>query len=321
MTGLPRVLVTRRALPGTGLDRLLAAAEVVQPIVEPPSPTDLQALAPGATVILAPPTDPVDEALLDAAGPGLRLVAVIGAGYDLVDRKALRDRGIALTNTPDVLAETTADLTFGLVLSARRRLTDAERALRAGEWTGFRMDGFLGQDVHGATLGIIGYGQIGKAVARRGTGFGMRILHLQRASAPSDSMSTAVDMDTLLAESDVLCLTVPRTPDTRNLIGAAELARMKPTATLVNTARGGIVDEAAVLEALRAGRLHSAGLDVFDTEPLPVPGSPLLEEIPGLVLLPHIGSATEATRAAMVDKAVDNALAVLAGGEPLTPVG
>jgi glyoxylate reductase len=180
------------------------------------------------------------------------------------------------------------------------------------------MDAYLGRDVHGATLGIVGYGQIGQAVARRAHGFGMRVLQVSR-SGRSDALSTAVDLATLLAESDVVTLHVPLTPETRHLIGAEELAAMKPTATLVNTARGPIVDQAALVAALRSGQLDSAGLDVFDREPL---GEDLagLADVPGLVMLPHVGSATAQTRGAMVDVAVDNILAVLDGKPALTPV-
>jgi glyoxylate reductase len=315
----PRVLVTRSHVPGEGLARLGMRAEVVQWDGDgPPSAEDLRALVPGVSAILSVAGDRIDEALLDAAGPDLEVVGLASAGYDSVDRVGAAARGVVVTNTPGVLEETTADLAFALILMARRCLGEAAESLRAGRWTGFAMDGYLGLDVHGAALGIIGYGQIGRAVARRGRGFGMRVRHFSR-SAPGDDVSQAVDLATLLEESDVVSVHVPLGPETRHLIGAPELARMKQTATLVNTARGPVVDEEALVEALRAGRLHSAGLDVFAREPL---GESLgaLADVPGLVMLPHVGSATFATRAAMVDLAVDNVLAVLEGRGALTPV-
>ncbi|MFJ6081540.1 NAD(P)-dependent oxidoreductase [Streptomyces sp. NPDC092369] len=204
------------------------------------------------------------------------------------------------------------------IRSARRRLGAASASLADGSWDLFRMHDHLGQDVHGACLGLIGYGQIGRAVARRAHGFGMRVLH-HDPYAPDDDLSTAVDLPTLLTESDVVSLHVPLTEETRHLIGARELAVMKPTATLVSTSRGGVVDEDALLHAVREGRLHSAGLDVYEHEPMGRELSPLVAE-PYVVTLPHIGSATEATRAAMVDLAVDNILDVLAGRPARTPL-
>jgi lactate dehydrogenase-like 2-hydroxyacid dehydrogenase len=316
---MTRVLVTRAELPGGGLDRLAARTEVVRwPHPGAPAPEELRALAAGVDGILAVGGDRIDAALLDAAGPTLKLVALSSMGYDSVDQQASRDHGVIVTNTPNVLEETTADLAFALILMARRRLGEASSVLLEGRWQGFAMDGFLGLDVHGAVLGLVGYGQIGHAVARRGHGFGMRVQHYSR-SGRSDELSQAVDLPTLLASSDVVSLHVPLTADTRHLIGADELALMKPTATLVNTARGPVVDERALVDALRSGRLHSAGLDVFAQEPL---GDSLgeLKDVPGLVMLPHIGSATLATRSAMVDLAVDNLLAVLDGGSALTPI-
>jgi lactate dehydrogenase-like 2-hydroxyacid dehydrogenase len=315
----PRVLVTRADLPGTGLNRLAASSELVLwSGASPPTAADLRTLAPWVDGVLAVGGDAIDAGFLESAGPSLQVVALASMGYDKVDQVAAAAHGVIVTHTPNVLAETTADLAFALILMARRRLGEASRSLLEGQWSGFAMDGYLGLDVHGASLGILGYGQIGRAVARRGHGFGMRVRHYSR-SGRSDDISEAVDLATLLAGSDVVSIHVPLTPDTRHLIGAAELAAMKPTATLVNTARGPIVDEQALVEALRAGRLHSAGLDVFEQEPL---GDTLddLKDVPGLVMLPHIGSATMATRAAMVDLAVDNLLAVLGGGVALTPI-
>ncbi|MFJ4786689.1 2-hydroxyacid dehydrogenase [Streptomyces sp. NPDC088794] len=314
-----RVLTTRENLPGDGLARLSESAELVAwPGTEKPGPGDLAALAPGVSGVLALGNDPVDAALMDAAGPSLRVVALASMGFDNVDRAAAAERGIVVTHTPGVLAETTADLTFALVLSARRRLGAASASLADGSWDLFRMHDYLGHDIHGATLGLIGYGQIGRAVARRAHGFGMRVLHHDPYAA-DDDLSTAVDLSTLLTESDVVSLHVPLTEETRHLISARELAVMKPTATLVSTSRGGVVDEDALLHAVREGRLHSAGLDVHEREPMGRELSPLVAE-PYVVTLPHIGSATESTRAAMVDLAVDNILDVLADRPARTPL-
>lgn len=296
-----RVLSTRASLPGGGLARLASKVDLV---------TDL---ATGVDGVVCLGNDRVDATFLDAAGPGLQVVSLASAGFDAVDQDAAAARGVVVTHTPDVLAETTADLAFALILMARRRLGSARDTLYAGEWTTFRMGDFLGLDVHGATLGLIGYGQIARAVERRAAGFGMRVLHHSRSSAGS------VDLPTLLAQSDVVSLHVPLTPATSHLIGAAELRAMKPTATLVNTARGAIVDEAAVLAALRDGTIHSAGLDVFAHEPRGADVADLVAQS-RLVALPHIGSATERTRAAMVDLAVDNVLDVLAGLPARTPL-
>lgn len=317
-----RVLITREILPGNGLDRLSAAAEpVAWSGSARPGPADLAALAPGVNAVLALGNDPVDGALMDAAGPSLRVIALASMGYDNVDRAAAAERGVVVTHTPGVLAETTADLTFALILSARRRLGAATESLAAGSWDVFRMHDYLGLDVHGATLGLIGYGQIGRAVARRGQGFGMRVLHYDPYAdvASDDGLSTPASLTTLLTESDVVSLHVPLTDGTRHLIAARELAAMKPTATLVSTSRGGVVDEAALLDAVRSRRLHSAGLDVYEREPMGRELSPLVAE-PHVVTLPHIGSATEATRAAMVDLAVDNILDVLDGRPARTPL-
>jgi glyoxylate reductase len=314
-----KVLVTRAELPGDGLDRLAREAEVVRwSGTERPSAAELHELAPGVDGIVCLGNDVVDAALLDAAGPGLRVVGLVSMGYDRVDLAAAADRGVVVTHTPGVLSETTADLAFALILMARRRLGPAGESLRTGGWSAFRMHDYLGLDVHGATLGLVGYGEIGRAVARRAAGFGMRVLHHSR-SAPTDPLSTRVDLPRLLGEADVVSLHVPLTPQTRHLIGEAELRLMKPTATLVNTSRGGVVDEAALRRALAAGVIHSAGLDVFEREPLGDLGAEIAGE-GRLVALPHIGSATEATRAAMAGLAVDNVLDVLGGRPARTPV-
>lgn len=316
----PVVAVTRPGLPGTGTAALAEIADVVvwdQDV--PPTPEQLRALVAGAAGILALGTDRVDADLLAAAGPPLQVVALASMGYDALDLAAVEAAGVVATHTPSVLAETTADLAMALVLMARRRLRVAAEHLHAGRWTTFRMADLLGLDVHGARLGLLGYGQIGRAVALRAAGFGMAVQHHDPARPESDELSTAVGFDELVASSDVLSVHVPLTPATRGLVGADVLARMKPTATLVNTARGGVVDEDALLQALRENRLHSAGLDVMEREPRSDPADPLFAD-PRVVVLPHVGSATEATRAAMVDLAARNIAAVLAGGPAPTPV-
>ncbi|MFJ2210782.1 2-hydroxyacid dehydrogenase [Streptomyces sp. NPDC101062] len=314
-----RVLTTRENLPGHGLERLSEAVDVVAwPGTGKPGPADLAVLASGVSGVLALGNDPVDGALMDAAGPSLRVVSLASMGFDNVDRAAAAERGIVVTHTPGVLSETTADLTFALILAARRRLGAAGASLAEGSWGLFRMHDYLGLDIHSATLGLIGYGQIGRAVARRAQGFGMRVLH-HDPYAPDDALSTSVGLATLLAESDIVSLHVPLTEETRHLISTRELAGMKPTATLVSTSRGGVVDEEALLHAVQEGRLHSAGLDVFEHEPMGTELSPLVAE-ERVITLPHIGSATEATRAAMVDLAVDNLLDVLAERPARTPL-
>jgi lactate dehydrogenase-like 2-hydroxyacid dehydrogenase len=315
-----RVLVTRARLPGGGLDRLASRVDVVRwDSVDKPEAAQLHQIVRDVHGILCLGNDRVDAALLDAAGPSLRVVSLASMGFDGVDRQAAADRGVVVTHTPGVLAETTADLTFALILASRRRLGSARDALHAGAWSVFRMDDYLGLDVHGATLGLVGYGQIGRAVARRATGFGMRVLHHDPYTPEDDELSEAANLGALLAESDVVSLHVPLTDATRNLIGPEQLLAMKPTATLINTSRGGVVDESALLRALAAGTIHSAGLDVFEHEPRGGDVADLVAES-RLFALPHIGSATEATRAAMVDLAVDNLLDVLGGQPARTPL-
>lgn len=316
----PLVAVSRGDLPGTAVAGLAAAAEVRSwPTDTPPTAEELAALVAGASGLLALGTDRIDAALLDAAGPRLRVVALASMGYDCVDLEAVAARGVVATHTPSVLAETTADLAFALILMARRRLRVAAETLHAGAWRTFRMGDLLGMDVHGARLGLLGFGQIGQAVARRARGFAMDVVHVDPARPDGGGLSRAVSMDELVATSDVVSVHVPLTPGTRGLVGRDFLAAMKPTATLVNTARGGVVDEDALLEALAAGTIHSAGLDVMEREPRSDPADRLFAES-RLVVLPHVGSATEATRAAMVDLAARNVAEVLAGRPAPTPV-
>jgi lactate dehydrogenase-like 2-hydroxyacid dehydrogenase len=315
-----RVLSTRGDFPGGGLARLASQVEVVRWTgTDKPDATELAALAGGVDGILCLGNDRIDSALLDAAGPSLRVVSLASMGFDAVDQESAAVRGVVVTHTPGVLAQTTADLAWALILMARRRLGSARDSLHAGAWTVFRMGDYLGLDVHGATLGLIGYGQIGRAVARRAGGFDMRVLHHDRHGSADDDMSHAVDLPTLLTESDIVSLHVPLTESTRHLIGPAELRTMKSTATLINTSRGGVVDEVALLDALRDGTIHSAGLDVFEREPRGQDVADLVARS-HLVALPHVGSATEVTRAAMVDLAVDNLLDVLSGRPARTPL-
>lgn len=272
---------------------------------------------PEAGALLCLLTDRVDEALLERA-PRLRVVANAVVGFNHVDVAACRARGIVVTNTPDVLTGATADLTWALILAAVRRLPQAERSLRAGEFHGWGFWDYLGGDLEGRTLGIFGMGRIGQAVARRAGGFGMRVVYHSRTPLHDAPEWEPVSFDELLARSDVLSLHAPLTPETRHVIGRDALSRMRPGSVLINTARGPLVDETALVDALRDGPLSAAGLDVYEHEPAVHPG---LLELPNAVLLPHIGSATRGTRTGMAMLAARNAHAVLSGRPPLTPVG
>lgn len=309
---MARVLVTRR-LPDGGTDPLLAAGhEIVARADDTPfTPDELRAAAGDVDAIVCLLTDRIDAAVLDAGGDRLRVVANVAVGYDNVDVVAARERGVTVCNTPGVLDETTADLAFLLMLAAARLAHDAEDDLRTGRWAGWGINQYLGRDVHGATLGLVGYGRIGRAVARRATGFGMSVLHHTRTD--TGETGWVDDLHRLLGEADIVSLHVPLTDATRGLIGPAELAAMQPTAILVNTARGPIVDEAALATALHDGRLFAAGIDVFEREP---DIHPDLLTAPRTVLLPHVGSASVATRTRMARLACEGAVTVLAGGNP-----
>ena len=269
---------------------------------------------PQATGLLCLLTDRIDAQLLDQA-PRLRIVANAAVGFNNIDIAACHERGIVVTNTPDVLTEATADLTWALILCTVRRVPQAERSLRAGEFRGWGMWDYLGGDLQGATLGILGMGRIGQAVGRRAVPFGVRVQYASRS--PVGVPYERVDWDTLLTTSDVLSLHAPFTPETHHLLDRSALARMKPGSYLINTARGALVDEAALVDALRQGPLAGAGLDVYEHEPEVTPG---LVELSNVVLLPHIGSATPATRNAMALLASRNVHAVLSGRLPSTPV-
>jgi len=302
-----------RWLPGGALDRLAEHVSLeVWPRDEPPSRAELEALAASADGLLTMYTDRVDGGLLDAC-PGLRVVSNLAVGVDNIDLAELTERGVPVGNTPGVLTEATADLTFALILAVARRITESRDQLLAGAWTTWRPAAFLGLELSGSTLGIVGLGAIGQAVARRAAGFGMHVVACSRSPRSVPGV-TNVDLSELLATSDVVTLHVALAPETRHLIGAAELASMKPGAILVNAARGAIVDQRAVYEALASGHLGGVGLDVFEVEPVPL-DEPLLA-LSGCVAVPHIGSATVAARSAMAELAVDNLLAGLRG-EPL----
>ncbi|WP_164000123.1 2-hydroxyacid dehydrogenase [Pyxidicoccus caerfyrddinensis] len=312
----PRVFVTRQ-LPGEALGRLGRHVELrVWEEELPPSRDALlaeAALAEGLVTLL---TDRVDARLL-AAAPGLRAVSNVAVGYDNIDVPACTARRIPVGHTPGVLTDTTADFAFALLMGLARRVAEADAFVRAGKWRTWSPTLLLGTDIHGATLGIVGLGAIGAAVARRARGFGMRVLYVGRHPRPeleAELGARRVDKATLLAESDVVSLHIPLSPETRHWLGRAELAAMKPGALLVNTARGGVVDQEALIEALRAGRLGGAALDVMDPEPLPT-DSPLMT-LPNVLLAPHIASASHATRGRMASMAVDNLLAALEGRRP-----
>lgn len=315
------VVVTSR-LPGTAVERLRAEHEVrYRDEDSPVPPTDRPVLLAGAEAVVVTLGHRVDAAFLDACGPGLRVVANVAVGYDNIDLDACRERGVLVTNTPGVLTDATADLAFSLVLMVTRRLGEAEREVRAGDpWT-FGMFHLLGTSVQGKAIGIIGPGSIGLATARRAKAFGMSVLLAGRsepdAAAVAELGAEVVPLEELLERADVVSVHVPLGPTTRHLLDGDALARMKPTAVLVNTARGPVVDEDALVAALEAGRLAGAGLDVYEHEPRVHPGLLARDDV---VLLPHIGSATVETRTAMADLAADNVLAVLAGREPPTPV-
>ena len=299
-----------RRLPDGGLDPL-AAHELVGPKPNdvPFTPEELRKQAGEVDAIISVLTDKIDDSVLTAgAGGRLRVVANVAVGYDNIDVAAAGRHDIVVCNTPGVLDETTADLAFTLILAAARLAHAAEADLRAGDWHGWGITQYLGRDVHAATLGIVGYGRIGRAVARRAAGFDMRVLHHTRTA--TGERGFVADLDELLAESDIVSLHVPGGEGTHHLVNARRLALMKPTAVLVNTARGPVVDEEALADALHAGRLFAAGLDVFEREP---EVHPRLLSAPRTVLLPHIGSASQATRTRMARLAASAVATVLDG--------
>lgn len=274
-----------------------------------------------ADAVVVTGMDCLDAAVFDGVRQGgdrLRVLATTSTGVDHIDVPAARSAGFVVTNVPSMMAESCADYTFGLILAARRRIAETDRLIRAGQWTRHAMHQWLGADVHGLRLGLVGFGEIARAVACRAAGFGMNVVHHDRSRSRSD-LSRWIELDELFATSDVVSLHVPLTTATTGLLDDRALGLMKPTATLVNTSRGGIVDTAALCRALDAHRLHSVALDVFEHEPLSDGGDPLCR-YPNVVLAPHGSSATEATRVAMVARAVANVVAVLDGAAPLDPV-
>lgn len=318
---LGRVYVTR-PIPEAGLELLRRECEVEVFPEEDRLPTKEEIIAGvrGKDALLSLLTEEITAEVMDAA-PNLKVISNYAVGYNNIDVEAATARGIVVTNTPGVLTETTADLAWALLMAAARRLPQSERALRAGQWQSWKPLEFTGQDIYGATLGIVGLGSIGAAVARRALGFGMKILYYNRRPNPVAEAALGcryVDLDTLLRESDFVSLHCPLTDETRGLIGRRELALMKPTAVLVNTARGPVVDEAALIDALKEGRIWAAGLDVYDVEPI-APDHPLLQ-LDNVVALPHIGSASIRTRTRMATLAAENLVAALTGKEPPTPV-
>ena len=313
-----KVLVTRE-IPEAGL-RHLEDFDLTVLSEAPPERDELLEAARGAIGVLANVTEKMDAEFMDAAGDGLKVIANMAVGYDNVDVAAAKERGIIVTNTPGVLDETTADTAFMLLLAAARRLGESERTLRAGNWEWWGPKLFVGVDVWGKKLGIVGMGRIGQAVARRGRGFGMEILYHNRSrkeQAEKELDARQVDLDELLETADFISIHTPLTDETRHLIGADELGKMKTTAVLVNTSRGPVVDEEDLAEALANGRIFAAGLDVYEEEPKV---HPKLLDLENAVLAPHIGSGSQETRDRMAVLAAENIVAVLSGGEPKTPV-
>ena len=316
MRDRPAVYVTRE-LPGDAVERLRQAASVrVWPEEMPPPRDVLLREAATADGLLALLTDRIDADLLDVA-PRLRVVSNVAVGYDNIDVPEATRRAVLVTNTPGILTETTADFAFALLMAAARRVAEADRYTRQGRWKTWGPQVLLGQDVHGACLGIVGLGAIGLEVAKRARGFGMRILYQDHRRRPREERRYGLvhtELDQLLREADFVSLHVPLTGETRHLIGERELSLMKPTAVLVNTARGPVVDQRALYRVLKERRITAAALDVTEVEPIPM-DDPLLT-LDNVIIAPHIASASVSTRTRMASVAVDNLLAALGGEEP-----
>ena len=317
----PRILVARAVFPEV-IAALAGRFEVEHNAEDRPwSAEELARRLQGKSGAMATVMDRFDEPIL-AQCPDLRVISNIAVGYNNIDVPACTKRGIRVTNTPGVLDDTTADLTWSLLMAAARRIAEGDAYVRAGDWKiAFGVQYFLGQDIHHATLGIIGMGRIGQAIARRATGFDMRVIYHNRSRLPEAEENRLhaewVERDELLAQSDFVVVMAPYSPATHHLIGAAEIAKMKPTAVLVNSARGGVVDDAALVAALKEKRIAAAGLDVFEGEPKL---NPEYLKLRNVVLTPHIGSASRATRMVMCNTAAANMMAVLDGREPPNPV-
>lgn len=312
----PRVLIARKIFP-EGLARLQAVCDIEYNVSDEiyPRAVLMEKLA-GVDGALVTGSERIDAASL-AGAKDLKIVSNMMVGYNNFDLAAMSAAGVMGTNTPDVLTDTTADLAFGLILSTARRMAESEHWLRAGHWLNWSLDQWLGQDVHGATLGIVGMGRIGQAIAKRASGFSMQVQYYNRSRLPEAMESSLnaryTDFETLLKTSDIVLLLVPYSDATHHIIDAKALRLMKPTANLINIGRGGLVDDAALAVALREGVIAGAGLDVFENEPRV---NPDLLTIPNVTLTPHIGSASKATRYAMMHLAIDNLLAGLAGKTP-----
>ena len=314
--GKPKILVAREVFPEV-IDFLRPHFEVDDNQADTVLGVEgLKARLADKIGVMSAVSDPINAEVL-AAAPGLKAVCNIAVGYNNVDLAACTRAGIVVTNTPGVLDETTADLTWALLMATARHVQTSEHWLRAGHWKGFRMLDWLGTDVHHATLGILGMGRIGQAVARRALGFDMTVLYHNRSRLPEDKEAACrarwVDKSTLLREADFLVLLLPYSAENHHVIGAAELAQMKPTAHLINVARGGIVDDAALVECLRAHRIAGAALDVFEGEPKLNRG---FLELDNVTLTPHIGSSSRATRLAMSMTAANDLVAALSGKRP-----
>lgn len=306
-------------LPGDGLERLGRQHQVRVYGGEERLGGEVLAAFAGAAEALIPLVNDAVDAVVFARCPHLKVVANVGVGVNNIDLEAAAAAGVIVTNTPDVLTEATADLTWALILAVIRRVVEGDRLLRAGGFSGWKPDFFLSGDLQGAVLGIVGMGRIGRAVARRAAPFGVRVVFHDPDPAAGEGLAARhyPDLEAMLPEVDILSLHCPLTPATRHLLDARRLALLRPSAVVINTSRGEVIHEAALAEALVGGRLAGAGLDVFEFEPRVHPD---LLPLPQVVLLPHLGSGTRGTRAAMASLAVDNALAVLAGRPPLTPV-
>lgn len=313
----PKILVTRAVFPEV-IDLLAQHFEVESnPTDQMYTEDELIAKLRGRDGLLATPSERISGDVI-AANPQLRAICNMAVGFNNIDVEAATRARIMVTNTPEVLNQTTADFAWALMMAAARRVTESEHWLRAGQWQKWRFDTFLGAEVHGSTLGILGMGRIGQAIARRSLGFDMRVLYHNRSRLPAEqeahaNNATLVGKEELLRSADHLILVLPYSPQTHHAIGAAELALMKPGATLVNIARGGIVDDVALIAALREKRIAAAGLDVFENEPR---FHPDFLTLPNVVLTPHIASASEPTRRAMAFCAAENLIAALSGQQP-----
>jgi glyoxylate reductase len=317
---MPKIFVTR-LIPEAGLELLRRAGAVeVWPGEMPPPPGVLREKVREAEGLLALLTDPIDAELI-AAAPRLKVISNYAVGYDNIDLAAATARGILVCNTPGVLTETTADLAWALLMAQARRIVPADAYARSGQWQTWGPRTFLGHDVYQRTLGLVGLGRIGQAMARRAKGFAMRILYYSRSRRPELENELGVEyrtLEELIPEADFISLHCPLTEETRHLFGREQFARMKPNAILINTSRGAVVEQAALYQALAEGRIAGAALDVTDPEP-PAPEDPILR-LENLTIIPHIGSASYATRDKMAQMAAENLLAALSGRRPAYPV-